>query len=1367
MIMKLMTGWLGTSRVVPSLFWLLVVGLGGVVPSAHAQSNPPPRLGLAVNSNGAGPFSLTLTGAPGATYLIQHAPQLPMPATSLGGVWTLLPPEMRESLTPSNHWKPHHFRTLNASNGADAIQVQPVDGARFYRALEYTGAVEQVTFLRRGLPQTLSDSFNVAWIFTNDAPGWEQRVRLIGPGSGIPSTNALGTSPAPGGTTFYLAESGQWVTTETSLAGFGGLITNRLPELRAGAWQLEIHLRDAATGQWGDAAALRFLVDDSPALTLEVSREIAGGADPVAAKLTLTAGSSPWAVELRTWLILPDGSQFGLPSFAPGLPPLYTGPSTNAQFTLFQQAFTNEGVHRVEARLTDATGQLLGLARREFTVCLASNLMATGTVWSASGTLLGAGAGHARVRAHNLDQPGWTRSAPITAGGAFAVELPPGRYSWSAVVQDGAGTHETTNRTLLRLDCAATNISLVLTTAPPWGPPGVPVAPVAATVKNAAAKSIQPPPDGLPAPTVLVRVGNDNRQALARQQQVLAHSFVDDLQQLNPYVTFIDELAMNEELAAIAARQIAGTDTAADADRITSQANLSTDFILSVTFYEEYTTPFDNWGPRALARMLDRCALALAWGDSLQLPFGTGFDFPEMTSLAQMCTTGAGSVGNSSGFGGFAGLRARQCRPIQPFVSLSLSAQSAAPNGTITATATVREGHAGGAVQPGQTVRIIVERPDGSTAAVPRTTDAQGQAQYPFAVGGLSPNLGSVRVEFLRNNQVQALSSMENFRVQDPALAALTLSSPQAQVNVGDLAPITLTLTRPAGAGSGANIPVRLTAHNAELAGPLGNVPLLDILTGSGPGDSGLANISLVGGQQGGVARVNATCTVTNNGVPQTLNASLLFFVDAGVESLVFANPSETRAGFTSRVVLETRIHGARVPGLPVSFALIGDGQLANASAVTDASGRAEVVFTAPTSPDHGAATVSATVTINQVDYANSTVVNWVPPPACDGYSNSTYCIQMVATNAELMAINDLGQVLYRRGNNEFFLWKQGVVTASFTDIPPIGGDYSGRAAYLNNRGEVASWDALGGYVVHNGSTNRLPFKPIHLDDEGWTYAVVATNQGGIVTWNLKASRDGVETVVDTVVVTIGVIDGTPSYYFVGRTGTLLRKWRGAWTTRETFIASTCEYQFGWTFIPGGCNQPGGIGGDLWVDTVPTHLGGYDTVYSLISRNGSRQQIFVIPPTLRYYNEWLATPAYDFVVMNSQREMMARRSPLTEYVYVIGQHPNVQTVPPTTLPQNDWFILESTFNLNSQGDAAYFSWNVPQQSGQYWQRKSGVFQQIPIPDVPGWTPMKPSYRNEGYRLFLNDNGQIALKTEREVAPGQFETALWLLTPLPP
>ncbi len=76
----------------------------------------------------------------------------------------------------------------------------------------------------------------------------------------------------------------------------------------------------------------------------------------------------------------------------------------------------------------------------------------------------------------------------------------------------------------------------------------------------------------------------------------------------------------------------------------------------------------------------------------------------------------------------------------------------------------------------------------------------------------------------------------------------------------------------------------------------------------------------------------------------------------------------------TQRQVHSATAIGARVPGLPITHSLDGEGTLTNGVDFTDADGRAEILFLAPTNAP-GTSVISAVLVFDNQNYTNTATV--------------------------------------------------------------------------------------------------------------------------------------------------------------------------------------------------------------------------------------------------------------------------------------------------------------------------------------------------------------------------------------------------------
>lgn len=927
----------------------------------------PLRLSISQSTNGPGQMAVKLTGTPGRQFLIHRAASLPADGMS-GGV-------------PLNQLPPSHLRRTDSAGAAMPAAVTPTDATGFFVATDYDGPTERMTLLRQELPHHVFQSFNFAWVFTNDAPGRRQMVRLHAPGDLSLAANDLRGAPPANGQTLFLDAAGQWSTNEVFTDGFGGAVTGRLPQLRAGRWRMEWLQCDPPGNTVTELASQPFLVADGPygylqpSIYLHLSRLIAGTSDSISASLEMATGR-----KVVAWLMRPDGSQVGLPTFTPGMFTVFDGPPSDLTFSLFDRAFPEPGVYRVEARLLNESGGVLALVQREFTVCDGPNVSVTGTVFTSGSSPL-AGASLTSVSALDIDDGAGAGSTEIAANGTFALSLAPGRYFISASGFDANGFHHTTNLYFVSVACAGTNVSLSLTCAPAYGPPLAPglVGGFAPAQDPSPAFAPAAAPDGLPAPRAYVSY---SLSGLSEQDAApLKQLFKQTLQRGAPDVDLLFEDDVKALLSQAAADQLLGTDDPAEFMALLNRINGALgEFLIRAQFVKSVA------GDLASAQVSKvRTASPIR---AVTIPAGQPLDTSVPNVAAQIANHTVGAPDPTPRL--FDLLRANQEHPLQPHLSLVLNPELSPENATIAATATLREKDATGALQAGQPLRFKVRRPDGGTQEATLTTGPGGQAVFNFSSGTTptSGALGWVDVSFSRAEQPLATAAA-SFRVRSGGM--LTLVSTQAEVEVGGQVAIAINVDTNALPIAPAGVsPVKVTSTSGTLTSPTGVPDGTGLRVTTDPG--GNASLYVTAGGDAGIVVVSASVTLTNvsGGVTnlQNVTASILFAVDTGLTMLTYATPTNVFDGFTSLVTVDSAVNGARFPGLPVFYSLNGQGTLANAVPFTDAAGRSQVTFLAPAT-GVGTSIISAVLTFDRRNYTNTIRVTWEPLPSLCGVSNA------------------------------------------------------------------------------------------------------------------------------------------------------------------------------------------------------------------------------------------------------------------------------------------------------------------------------------------------------------------------------------------
>lgn len=925
----------------------------------------PLKLGITQSTNTPGQVEVNITGGPGKQYLIHRTHTLSSDGMSEGVPVDQLPPQL--------------MRVTDGSGAAPPAAVESGGAAGFFVGTDYDGPIQRLIFLRRGLPQSLQQGFDLIWVFTNDAPGRQQSVRLRAPGDLSLARNDLrGLAPATG-SEYYLDASGLWSTNKTFIPGFGGLVVGPLPELRTGRWRVEWALTDPPANEVAELASFPFLVTDASSMYLHLSRSSASPEDPMSAWVELAAGS-----RLVAWLVQPDGTQVGLPGFEPGLSTVFDGPPSDLRLPLFDRTFDRLGTYRLEARLLDGDNRVLGLARREFQICDSAPALLSGVIWGANGQRLGKGVGLASVTAFNLEDRATAAVGGIANDGTFRLLLRPGDYSVHARVLDEAGLHETPHPELVRVLCGETARSLTLTSAPPYGP-GVHLPPAISPAAKGAGLRLATASDGLPAPRVFLT------------SRIVGLSEVD-ARYVNSVFTDRLRLLVGSDVSITTTKELRAELSDAAADLAEEMESNSQTSLVDLGALSSATGAEFLMRLEAINSSLPFLSVSLFQSQSgtIVRGFFARIVVPDANEWIGRAYEAAGYMASARDDTNapllFTRIRASQDRPIQPHLTLEVTPEVAEPDRAIVATATLRERDAAGALQTGQPVQFKATRGGGVIDSGIVRTGADGKASFHFLSGGAPPpgsvGPGRVEVTYLRNDQRLA-SASRSFSVQSDA--ALTLSTSRAQVEAGGQMAVALDLDlsrlpRPPIGIS----PVSVISSSGVLTSPTG------VTTGTGlyvtPDAGGHADLYATVGNDAGMVQVTASLILTNvvGGVTnlQPVSASILFAVDTGLTLLSYASPSNTLAGFLSRVVVDSQVDGARLPGLRTRYFLDGLGMLSNAAPFTDGAGRSEVTFLAPTN-DFGTSYISAVLTFDLREYTNTSRVTWEPLPSLCGPSNA------------------------------------------------------------------------------------------------------------------------------------------------------------------------------------------------------------------------------------------------------------------------------------------------------------------------------------------------------------------------------------------
>ncbi|MBA4371887.1 MAG: hypothetical protein C0402_03385 [Thermodesulfovibrio sp.] len=811
--------------------------------------------------------------------------------------------------------------------------------------------------------------FNLQWTISGNTTGLGLQIYARQPGNYYTTSNGIVNNPGappPTGDLLYLQPDGTWASTPALYLnqvdiGTAGLT---LPSPDEGMWVIGALLVDQTGNMTNSFDAKNLLVSAGPAMSLQLNRPIANTTDKVRAKLVTSAGSPTKDIIIAAWLVLPDQSQVSLPDLTSGLQFLYSGPSTNATYTLIDQHMgpLGTGDYRLKVRMLDsATGNILQLAEASFNVCDAPGGTVSGTVYASNGLPLGGNSPTlANVKAFDIDDVGVTATAVIGANGAYTLNLPPGRFLLMADVMDSAGWHKATATGLSVIGCTGPAITTDLTAAPPEV---VPMQGAAGTLRPAGIASREispaadPPPDpnapgGCPKPRVVL-VATGNTPYARRTLIEYVKSRIDEDIPNSLLLSTKSDIEMG--LGVLTGQQLMGTD---DADQVIDRnvgqmvgsrfliqlegRSISTTLkmfklaLIDTTNEDSIRRVDSSAGPELTPEMIDEILTQMEYfsGD----PRGT----PKLLDLL-LYVLGA---------------------PCTPYLTLDLtpSPPEVRPGDSITAKATLYEKDASGAVQPNRTIKLTHKKPDGSVSVTNGQTDSSGVYQAQFNVGS-SAGGGTVTAEYMKESNMSMAEKVRSYRVK-PNGGVLMLQSPHVEVLPGATESVGLTLRSNGTPVSGATV---------QVASSGGTLDTAQVTTDA----NGTATFTFTAGPQSVLA--NITADTSPAPIPQA-TASLPLMVESPVIIMAFAEQPSIYNNVSTHVTAEVFVEGARVAGLPVQFSLLGEGALSTASGLTDVNSRAEVDYTAPDTGS-GSGDITATVTVDGQEYSGTTTVSYEPAP--------------------------------------------------------------------------------------------------------------------------------------------------------------------------------------------------------------------------------------------------------------------------------------------------------------------------------------------------------------------------------------------------
>ncbi len=899
-----------------------------------------------------------------------------------------------------------------------------------------------------------------------------------------------GTRPANGAVS-YLRPDRTWNATRTHYAETAapGSLTVPLPSAETGEWRLDVLLQEPSGGAVKAVASQAFLVSAGPALRLRLSRPVASLADPVRAEVMTSAGVPDRPVKLLALLTLADGTEVSLPSWSPRLTFAYEGPSTNAQFKLFDDLFLNygEGTYRLSSRLLDGeTGALLGMASADFLISDAMRPL-LGVVYSATGQPLGGGGpGIATVSAFDVDDAATTVTGPIDAEGRYALSLPAGRYLLSARVADAQGYHVAIDGNVLLVTARGLSYSLDLRAQQPvqtdagvlpdppasaqcdTTPPAVP--PTSLAMTNASSPNAVA--DGLPKPKVMIvtdpfNVTTDDLIAILNNRWLEKfRDWVTTAAGSDVTFAFHSEVIANLTAAAtaISNNPTANVDLGGAIDR------LSTEFTLLLSFKHIVdVTGSDIVAPRIEVSVIRNVNSQVIFSSSVH---GSSFSGGLVLQLA-----------SQTGIGLFEKLRAAQDRPILPVIQLAVAPFAVPRMGNVEVTGTLKEKT--GELMPDRAIQVTHSRPaDLWEDELPLTTDPSGVFRTTVNVG-TRHGIGTVRAAcrtFKSPVKFYAVLAESELALDVPAVNG------RIDMQAGESKWIYARVRYASGPVPGAAVDLTVFGGTLDVARV--------VTTSNGEGA-----FLFTAGSTNGMATIRATYLDSQQVPPVLRTAEASVPIYGGVVADLSATATNVVNGALVGLTEDVQVQGSRVPGLPVHFSLRrtmslsaqDEGVLEATDSQTDENGQVHVFYLAPTNGT-GSAIITVETTVEDQTYTNEVTITFRPPPYSIIELGAFYPVdinnrgQVIgrdqtdngvlwengtvrAVPGYVVAINNAGVIALNiwgndHGNHSSFTWSNGVMT----QLEKRGAFWPGTQAYdINDAGQVAgethTYDILGTYT--------------------------------------------------------------------------------------------------------------------------------------------------------------------------------------------------------------------------------------------------------------------------------------------------------------
>lgn len=300
-------------------------------------------------------------------------------------------------------------------------------------------------------------------------------------------------------------------------------------------------------------------------------------------------------------------------------------------------------------------------------------------------------------------------------------------------------------------------------------------------------------------------------------------------------------------------------------------------------------------------------------------------------------------------------------RPAVPRLTLRATPPEAPPGEVVRVRATLTD-ESTGLAQEGKQVRITQKHGTETRSSLLSTTNQDGVVNVDLDVGS-EPGTGSVEATWTGSKGKVTRSNPASvpYRVWEPA-GDLVIRAPEAALNVGGAATVTATLQDDGTPVAGASVTFATSDGTVGVPAATTDAEGNAVTPFQAPDDNAVVDVT-------------ATTPAPPGKRPRAggdLTATLSFVVDAGVT--LSLNAPGTVEGGTSSVTADLVLGGRALPAIDVNFSLEGAGALSAASAPTNAAGRAEILWVAPSG--NTSATITAEAVVDGLRYRRTVAVN-------------------------------------------------------------------------------------------------------------------------------------------------------------------------------------------------------------------------------------------------------------------------------------------------------------------------------------------------------------------------------------------------------